>query len=218
MAFDFKKEMNELYQPKAKPQLVNVPAARYAAVRGKGDPNTPDGDYQRAIPMLYAAAYAVKNLSKSGEIAGGYDFTVPPLEGFWQQEGSAGADLTKKENFSWISVIRLPDFVTKQDFERAVQTAERKKKISLAQVELLQIDEGLCVQIMHTGSFDSEAESVAAMESFIAANGYENDLSESRLHHEIYLSDPRKTPEEKRRTVLRHPIRKLSPKGGAKGA
>ena len=208
MAYDFKKEMKELYSPKAKPEVVTVPAANFAAIRGKGDPNDPEGEYQRAIPKLYAAAYAVKNMSKNGEIEGGFDFVAPPLEGFWQQDGSGEIDCSRKDRFCWISVIRLPDFVKEQDFERTLQTAERKKKISLSEVELLQIDEGLCVQIMHTGSFDSEPESVAAMEKFAEESDYEIDIGAKRLHHEIYLSDPRKTPPEKRRTVLRHPIRK----------
>ncbi len=207
MPFDFKKEMKELYSPKAKPEVVTALAASFAAIRGKGDPNDPEGEYQKAIPKLYATAYAVKNMSKSGEIEGGFDFVVPPLEGFWQQSGSGEIDYSRKDRFCWVSVIRLPDFVKKQDFERALQTAERKKKIDLSQVEFLQIDEGLCVQIMHTGSFDSEPESVAAMEKFAKESGYEIDMGEKRLHHEIYLSDPRKTPPEKRRTVLRHPIR-----------
>lgn len=208
MAFDFKKEMKELYSPNAKPEVVTALAASFAAIRGKGDPNDPEGDYQKAIPKLYAAAYAVKNMSKNGEIEGGFDFVVPPLEGFWRQGGSGEIDYSRKDKFCWISVIRLPDFVKKQDFEHALQTAERKKKIDLSQVEFLQIDEGLCVQIMHTGSFDSEPESVAVMEKFAEESGYEIDMGEKRLHHEIYLSDPRKTPPEKRRTVLRHPIRK----------
>ena len=207
MAFDFKKEMKELYSPKAKPEIVTVPAAKFAAVRGKGDPNDPEGEYQQAIPKLYAAAYAVKNMSKSGEIEGGFDFVVPPLEGFWQQSGTDEIDYSRKDKFCWISVIRLPYFVKEPDFERALQAAERKKKIALSEVEFLQIDEGLCVQIVHMGSFDSEPQSVATMENFAGESGYEIDMSE-RLHHEIYLSDPRKTPEEKRRTVLRHPIRK----------
>ncbi len=209
MAFDFKKEYREFYLPKNRPQIVTVPQAHYVAVRGRGDPNAEDGAYKAAISVLYAVAYTVK-MSKLGDhrIAGYYDFVVPPLEGFWWQEGADGFDYADKSALNWISVIRLPDFVTEADFDWAVAEATSKKKLDCACAELLTVDEGLCVQCMHVGAYDDEPATVAAMDAFLAANGYENDFSAVRLHHEIYLSDPRKTAPEKRKTVIRHPVKK----------
>lgn len=207
MAFDFKKKYKEFYMPKNKPEIVNVPTANYIAVRGKGNPNTPDGEYQQAISVLYAVAYTLKMSYKTDyKIEGFFEYVVPPLEGFWWQDNVNGVDYENKDSFNWISVIRLPDFVVKKDFEWAVETATRKKKIDCSKAEFLTMDEGLCVQIMHIGSFDKEPESVAVMDVFLEKNGYENDINEMRLHHEIYLSDPRKVAPEKWKTVIRHPI------------
>ena len=210
MAFDFKKEYKEFYLPKAKPELVTVPPMNYIAVRGKGDPNEEDGAYKQAIGLLYGIAYTIK-MSKKGshQIDGYFDFVVPPLEGFWQQSGSNTIDYAHKENFEWISVIRLPDFVTKADFDWAVQEAAAKKKLDFSPVEFLTVDEGLCVQCMHIGPYDDEPATVAAMDAFVQANGYANDLTDVRRHHEIYLSDARKTVPEKLKTVIRHPIKKV---------
>lgn len=210
MAFDFKKEYKEFYLPKAKPELVTVPPMNYIAVRGKGDPNEENGAYKQAISLLYGVAYTIK-MSKKGDhrIEGYFDFVVPPLEGFWQQEGTATIDYAHKENFEWVSVIRLPDFVTKADFDWAVREATIKKKQDFSAVEFLTIEEGLCVQCMHTGPYDNEPETVAAMDAFLAENGYGNDITDTRWHHEIYLSDVRKTAPEKLKTVIRHPIKKL---------
>ena len=209
MAFDFKKEYKEFYMPKDRPQIVDVPRANYIAVRGKGDPNEAGGAYQRAISVLYAVAYTLKMSYKTDYlIEGFYDYVVPPLEGFWRQEGSDGIDYAHKENFCWISVIRLPDFITEKDFEWAVKTAEKKKKTDCSEAEFLTVDEGLCVQMMHLGPYDDEPASVALMNKYIAEHGYQNDMSDSRLHHEIYLSDARKTVPEKLKTVIRHPVRK----------
>lgn len=207
MAFDFKKEYKEFYLPKAKPELVTVPPMNYIAVRGKGDPNEEDGAYKQAIGLLYGIAYTIK-MSKKGshQIDGYFDFVVPPLEGFWHNDAVCEAGCAKKSEFSWISVIRLPDFVKKSDFEKALQEVERKKKLSFSEAEFLHMEEGLCAQILHIGSYDEEPASVAVMDKFISENGYKNDISEKRAHHEIYLSDPRKVPEEKRRTIIRHPI------------
>lgn len=209
MAFDFKKEYKEFYMPGARPQLVEVPEANYLAVRGKGDPNEEAGEYKKAIEMFYSVAYTLKMSYKGGrQIEGFFEYVVPPLEGFWWQEGICGVDLAHKELFSWISVIRLPDFITREDFEWAVQTATKKKRIDCSKVEFLTIREGLSVQIMHIGPYDDEPQSVALMHAWAEQNGYEIDLSEERLHHEIYLSDARKTPPAKLRTVIRHPVRK----------
>ena len=209
MAFDYKKEYKEFYMPKNKPQIVMVPPMNYIAVRGKGDPNEAGGAYKEAIGVLYAVAYTIK-MSKMGDhrIEGYYDFVVPPLEGFWWQEGADQFDYTDKSTFNWISVIRLPDFVSRTDFDWAVAEATSKKKLDCAQAELLTMEEGLCVQIMHLGPFDDEPATVAIMDAYLDENGYENDFSAERLHHEIYLSDARKVAPEKWKTVIRHPIRK----------
>lgn len=210
MAFDFKKEYKEFYLPKNQPEIVTVPRANYIAIRGTGDPNEEGGAYKQAVGVLYAVAYTLKMSYKTGhEIPGYFAYVVPPLEGFWWQEGVYGVDYTQKQAFHWISVIRLPDFVTKEEFDWAVEAASQKKKLDCSQAEFLTVEEGLCVQMMHLGSYDSEPASVRRMDAYLSENGYENDFSDIRLHHEIYLSDPRKTPEEKRKTVLRHPIRKI---------
>ena len=208
MAFDFKKEYKEFYLPSEKPVIVTVPKANYIAVRGKGDPNEDGGAYQQAIGILYAVAYTLKMSYKTDHrVEGFYDYVVPPLEGFWWQEGIDGIDCSDKSTFCWISVIRLPDFITKADFDWAVETASKKKKMDCSKAEFLTIDEGLCVQIMHIGPYDDEPESVALMDRFLEDNGYENDLSATRLHHEIYLSDARKVAPENWKTVIRHPIK-----------
>lgn len=209
MAFDFKKEYKEFYMPKNKPEIVNVPKANYIAVRGKGNPNTPDGEYQQAISILYAVAYTLKMSYKTDyNMEGFFEYVVPPLEGFWWQENVDGVDYGNKESFHWISVIRLPDFVTKKDFEWAVEIATKKKKLDCSKAEFLTLDEGLSVQIMHIGPFDNEPESVAVMDAFLEEQGYENDINEKRLHHEIYMSDARKVAPEKWKTVIRHPIKR----------
>lgn len=209
MAFDFKKEYKEFYMPKNKPEIVTVPAANYIAVRGKGDPNEPDGAYQQAIAVLYAVAYTLKMSYKTDhQIPGFTEYVVPPLEGFWWQDGIEGVDYGNKASFQWISVIRLPDFITEADFRWAVETAAKKKKLDCACAEFLTVEEGLCVQMMHIGPYDAEPASVAAMDAFLVENGYRNDFSSTRLHHEIYLSDVRKTAPEKLKTVIRHPIKK----------
>lgn len=209
MAFDFKKEYKEFYLPKNEPGIVTVPKINYIAVRGKGDPNEEGGTYQQAISILYAVAYTLKMSYKTDyRIEGFYDYVVPPLEGFWRQEGTNGIDYGDKSAFCWISVIRLPDFIAKKDFGWAVDAAAKKKKLDCSKAEFLTVEEGLCVQIMHEGAFDDEPGTVALMDRFIAENGYENDFTDTRLHHEIYLSDARKVPPEKWKTVIRHPIRK----------
>ena len=209
MAFDFKKEYKEFYMPKNKPQIVEVPSMNYIAVRGQGDPNTENGEYQRAIGVLYAVAYTLKMSYKTDhKIEGFFEYVVPPLEGFWWQDKTVGVDYTDKDNFQWLSVIRLPDFVTEQDFAWAVATASQKKKLDCSTAQFVTIAEGLCVQIMHHGSFDLEPETIAIMDDYLQAHGYENDFNGRRKHHEIYMSDARKVAPEKWRTVIRHPIRK----------
>ena len=209
MAFDFKKEMKEFYMPKNKPKMITVPKANYIAVRGSGDPNEEGSAYKEAIGVLYAVAYTLKMSYKTDyRIDGFYEYVVPPLEGFWWQDNTEGIDYSAKSGFHWISVIRLPDFVTEKDFEWAKETAAKKKKLDCSSAEFLTIDEGVCVQIMHIGAYDDEPKTIAIMDKFIEENGYKNDMNDTRLHHEIYLSDPRKTAPEKWKTVIRHPVRK----------
>ena len=209
MAFDFKKEYKEFYMSKSVPEIVTVPKANFIAVRGMGDPNQEGGAYQSAVSILYAVAYTLKMSYKTDyRIEGFFEYVVPPLEGFWWQEGVDGIDYGDKSTFHWISVIRLPEFVKKKDFDWAVEEAARKKKLDCSLAEFLTIEEGLCVQIMHIGPFDHEPSTVALMDQYIAENGYANDMNENRLHHEIYLSDARKAAPEKWKTIIRHPIRK----------
>lgn len=208
MAFDFKKEYKKFYMPKSEPTIVEIPRMNYIGIRGKGDPNEEDGDYQKAIQILYAISYTLRMSHKSDyKIDGYFEYVVPPLEGFWWQDGIKGVDYGNKSSFNWISVIRLPDFVTLKDFRWGVKTAEEKKKIDCSLAEFLTIEEGLCVQIMHIGPYDTEPESVDLMDKFIKENGYIKDISDNRRHHEIYISDFRKTEPEKLKTVIRHPIR-----------
>ena len=209
MAFDYKKEYKEFYMPKNKPGIVEVPAMNYIAVRGKGNPNAERSEYKQSIGWLYAIAFTIK-MSKKGshQIDGYFEYVVPPLEGFWWQEGKTGIDYTRKEDFQFISVIRLPDFVTKADFDWAIEEATRKKKQDFSKVEFLTYDEGLCVQCMHIGSYDDEPATVERMHEFMTVQGYELDITDKRLHHEIYLSDARRVAPEKLKTVIRHPIKK----------
>ena len=209
MAFDYKKEYKEFYLPKAKPGSITIPKMNYLAVRGEGDPNEEDGAYKNAISVLYAIAYTIK-MSKLGsrQIEGFFDFVVPPLEGFWWQEGVIGIDYAHKEKFQWISVIRLPDFVTQENFDWARDEAFRKKGLDTSKAEIWSYEEGLCVQCMHLGSYDDEPATVELMHHFMEEQGYILDINNERLHHEIYLNDARKTAPEKLKTVIRHPIRK----------
>ena len=208
MAFDFKKEYKEFYMPKNKPSILTVPPMNYIGVRGHGDPNQEGGEYKQAISLLYGIAFTIK-MSKKGnhQMKGYYDYVVPPLEGFWCQDGISGVDYAHKEDFNWISVIRLPDFVTKADFDWAVEEAGKKKKQDFSKVEFLNYDEGLCVQCMHIGSYDDEPATVQIMHEYMEAQGYDLDITDQRLHHEIYLSDARKVIPEKLKTVIRHPIK-----------
>ncbi len=206
MAFDYKKEYKEFYLPKAIPEIVTVPKMNFIAVQGQGDPNAEDGEYKASIGLLYGIAFTIK-MSKKGDhqIAGYFDYVVPPLEGFWWQNGVAGIDYAHK----WISLIRLPEFVTKDDFEWAIREATAKKKQNFSKVKFMTYDEGLCVQCMHIGAYDEEPETVEAMHQYMEKQGYMLDITDQRYHHEIYLSDARKVAPEKRRTVVRHPIKKI---------
>ena len=211
MAFDYKKEYKEFYMPKNKPSIVNVPKMNYIAVRGKGNPNDNDGEYKASISFLYAIAFTIKMSYKGTyKIDGYFEYVVPPLEGFWWQDGINGIDYAHKENFKFISLIRLPDFVTKEDFDWAIEEATKKKKQDFSKVEFFSYDEGLCVQCMHIGSYDDEPTTINLMHEYINENGYELDITDERYHHEIYLSDPRKCDVSKLKTVVRHPIKKIN--------
>lgn len=209
MAFDYKKEYKEFYMPKNKPGIVNIPPMNYIAVRGKGDPNIEDSEYKKSIGLLYGVAFTIK-MSKKGnrQIEGYFDYVVPPLEGFWWQDNIKGIDYSRKEDFNFISVIRLPDFVTREDFAWAVAVAAEKKKEDFSKVEFLTYDEGVCAQCMHIGPYDNEPQTVQVMHDYMASEGYELDITDTRLHHEIYLSDARRVAPEKLKTVIRHPVRK----------
>lgn len=209
MAFDYKKEYKEFYLPPKKPQIVEVPEMNYIAVRGTGDPNVEGGEYKASIGLLYALAFTIKMSYRGGrQIEGYFQYVVPPLEGFWWQEGIEGFDYNRKETFQWISVIRLPDFVKREDFEWAAEEVRKKKGLDTSKAEFLTVSEGLCVQIMHIGPYDDEPASIQKMDDYIKEQGYVNDLTDTRRHHEIYLSDARKVQPERWRTVIRHPIRK----------
>lgn len=209
-AYDYKKEFRTLYLPKENPTIVEVPSMQFAAVRGCGNPNEPDGEYGKAVAALYGISYTIKMSYKgSREIDGFFEYVVPPLEGFWWMgDGSSGVDYANKEGFNWISMIRVPEFVTEEVFDWAKREAQRKKGVDTGMAELITVREGLCVQCLHIGSYDSEPATVAKMDRFLEEEGYENDISELRRHHEIYLNDPRKVLPERMKTVIRHPVRR----------
>lgn len=209
MSFDYKKEYKEFYLPPLKPTIVNVPEMNYIAVRGKGNPNGEDSDYKKALNLLYGLAFTIKMSYKTDHRIDGYfDYVVPPLEGFWWQEGIDGMNYSCKDKFNWISVIRLPDFISKEDFNWAVSEAATKKKLDFSKAEFFTYSEGLCVQCMHIGPYDDEPATVEKMHEFAAENGCRLDITDKRPHHEIYLSDARKVEPSKLRTVIRHPIAK----------
>ena len=210
MAFDFKIEYRELYMAKGKPVILQVPPMNYIAVSGKGDSNEEGGTYQQAVAVLYAIAYTLKMSYKGRhKIEGIFEYVVPPLEGFWRQDGVSSVDYGNKQLFNWISVIRLPDFVDEDDFKWAAMEATEKKKLDCSAAQFLTLDEGLCVQMMHLGPFDDEPATISGMDGYLAEKGYKNDISDTRLHHEIYLSDPRRVEPAKWKTIIRHPIRKV---------
>jgi len=210
MAFDYKKEYREFYMPPKKPDIIEIPQMNFLAVRGEGDPNEEGGEYSRALSLLYGMAYTIKMSYKgTHKIEGFFEYVVPPLESLWWQEGVRGVDYSRKDRFQWISLIRLPDFVKKSDFNWALEEAAKKKKTDFSAVEFYTYDEGLCVQCMHIGSYDDEPATILAMESYAKENGCAIDITDKRYHHEIYLNDPRKTETSKLKTVIRHPVRKI---------
>jgi hypothetical protein len=215
MAFDFKKEYRAFYLPKGKPEIVRIPKMNFACVRGRGNPNDANGEYKRAVGALYGIAYTIR-MSHKGDhrIEGFFEYVVPPLEGLWWMDGRPGVDFSRKDEFCWISMIRLPDFVKRDDFDWAVSEATKKKKADFSAAEFFAYDEGLCVQCMHAGPFDAEPATVAAMDGYAVEQGYRIDFSDARMHHEIYLSDITKANPENWKTVIRHPVRSANPDGG----
>ena len=210
MAFDYKKEYKEFYLPPKKPVIVTIPKMNYIAIRGQGDPNEEDGEYKRAMSLLYPIAYTLKMSPRSGKETEGYfEYVVPPLEGLWWQEGIEGFDLKRKNLFNWISLIRLPEFFSESDVDWAKEEVMRKKNLDASSLEFFTYDEGLCVQCMHIGPYDNEPETVKKMHEYLEEKGYLLDISDERYHHEIYISDPRKCDLSKQKTILRHPIKKL---------
>ena len=236
MAYDFKKEFKDLYAPKTKPALIDVPAMTFVAVAGCGDPNEEGGAYKQALELLYAFSYAVK-MSKMGDWQpeGYFDFVVPPLEGFWWNNESGafdGTGIADKSSLMWISLIRQPDFVNPEVFEHVCSLVIDKKPeletaIRLGSLRLVRFSEGPCAQVMHVGSYDDEPATIAELEEFIASQGLRLDIAEgnkpspqeiletfdcggaipqTRLHHEIYLGDPRRTKPENLKTIIRHPV------------
>lgn len=210
MAFDYKKEYREFYMPAKKPGIVTIPLMNYIAVRGQGNPNEEGGEYKQAMSLLYGIAFTIKMSYKgSHKIEGYFPYVVPPLEGLWWQENGKELDYAHKERFQWISMIRLPEFVTKVEFDWAIEEATNKKKTDFSKVEFFTYDEGECVQCMHIGSYDDEPATLQMMKEYAERNGYQPDITENRYHHEIYLSDPRRTKEERLKTVIRNPVRKM---------
>lgn len=210
MTFDYKKEYKEFYLPPKVPGIAEIPTMNYVAVRGKGNPNDPDREYKRAMSLLYGISFTIKMSYKgSHRIEGYFPYVVPPLEGLWWQDGISGIDYAHKDSFQWISMIRLPEFVTKEEFDWAVREAETKKQTDFSRAEYFTYNEGLCVQCMHIGSYDNEPATLRKMEAFLSENGYQPDFSGERLHHEIYLSDPRRTAPERLKTVIRQPIKRI---------
>lgn len=211
MAFDYKKEYKEFYMPKNKPSIVEIPKMNYIAVRGAGNPNDENSEYKNSIGLLYAIAFTIKMSYKgSYKIDGYFQYVVPPLEGFWWQEGNKmGIDYNSKDKFQFISLIRLPDFVTKKDFDWAIEEATKKKNQDFSKVEFFSYEEGQCVQCMHIGPYDNEPITIELMHDYMKREGYELDITDKRFHHEIYLSDPRRCDPNKIRTVVRHPIKKV---------
>ena len=204
MAFDYKKEYKEFYLPKKRPEIIEMPSMNFLAVRGMGDPNEEGGDYKISIGLLYGIAFTIK-MSKMGnrKIEGYFDYVMPPLEGFWWQEGMREMDFTRKADFQWISMIRLPDFVKREDFQWAKNEAQRKKNRDFSRVEFMTFQEGLCVQCMHIGSYDEESATMEEMNRYLTREGFVLDFTEERRHHEIYLSDARRIAPQRRRTVIR---------------
>ncbi len=207
---DYKKEYKDLYQPKTKPSIIDVPEMTFIAVDGEGDPNSCE-EYKQALEILYGLSFAIKMSKMNGTQPNGYfEYVVPPLEGLWDMydETFDGLNINDKSKFRWTSMIRQPEFVTEEVLQNAKTVLQKKKPdLDLTKARLMKMTEGLCVQIMHKGAYDDEPASIEKMKAFLAENGYTEDFSDGRRHHEIYLSDPRKCSVDKLKTIIRHPIK-----------
>ena len=208
--FDFKKVFKDCYAPKPTPQLVSVPRFSFISVQGCGNPNETDGAYQSALQCLYALSYTIKMSKKIKALKNYVEYVVPPLEGLWwgRENGES------KEHFKWQAMIAQPDFVSQEIFEYATQEVAAKKGIDSTKASLIHFEEGLCVQMLHIGSYDDEPQSLAKIKDFMMCNALQNDIGSvqgdfTRLHHEIYLNNPNKTPPHKLKTILRIPVRKI---------
>ena len=210
---DYKKEYKDVYLPKTKPMVIEVPSMKFIIVEGSGNPNSENGEYQEAMGLLYGLSFTIK-MSKLGahKIDGYFEYVVPPLEGLWWQENCTEIDYEHKESFRWISMIRQPEFVTEDVFQWACMEVNTKKGIDTAKAKFIEFEEGLCVQTMHVGSYDNEPETIEKLENFIQENNLRNDIGRKlengmiRRHHEIYLSDPRRTATKNLKTVIRIPV------------
>ena len=202
-SFDYKKEYKDLYMPKRSPSIVKVPLMNYIAVCGKGSPDAEGGEYKDSVRLLYVIAFTIKMSKKyDHQIAGYFDYVIPPQESLWMREN----DYSRQEDFHFISMIRLPYFVTKEDIDWAREAVARKKRSDFSKVEFFTYNEGLCVQCMHLVSYENKQETIHSMHDFMTAQGYKLDITDTRFHHEIYLSNPGRVAAEKRKTVIRHPI------------
>lgn len=198
---DFKKELKHLYNPPKKITLVDVPLMNFLMGDGRGDPNT-SPDFQAITEALYGLAYTVKFAVKSE----GQDFVVPPLEGLWWMEDMTAFSPEAKDEWLWTLMIMQPQWVTAEAVEAAREEAGRKKDLpALADLRFEPYHEGRAAQIMYVGRYADEGPTIQRMHEFIAAEGY----APAGKHHEIYLSDPRRTAPEKFKTVIRQPVRKV---------
>ncbi len=206
---DYKKKYKELYQPK-EPVLIEVPPIAYAVIEGCGDPNE-TASFQEAISLLYGLSYMIKmDKDKPNRY---FEYVIPPLEGLWWVDNSCfdGLNIQDKNQFQWLLMIRLPEFVDEIIFNQAKEKLRNKKQDDhVNKLEFRIIDEGLCVQTMHIGSFDLEAQTILNMKKYVQEMEYQEDINENRRHHEIYLSDFRRTKTANLRTVIRHPVKKTS--------
>lgn len=213
---DYKKEFPDLYLPKTKGMIIDIPPIPYIMVRGKGDPNEENGAYKQTMQILYGLSFTIKMSKKGTHIIEGYhDYVVPPLEGLWWMNDLDYIDFEHKEKFEWISMIRLPDYATKEVFDWACGELRKKHpEIDFSHTTYEVFEEGICAQIMHKGPYDEEPATIEKLHRFIEEEGYVVDVDsiattgQLRKHHELYLSDPRKSKPENLKTVIRLPIRK----------
>ncbi len=210
---DYKKLYKELYAPGTSPSLIEVPSMKFLMVEGHGNPNDHDGEYKKAVELLYSISYTIKMSCKGSKQPGIYDYVVPPLEGLWWMGDDNDYDFSKKDHYCWVSMIRQPDFISEAMFAEALQTvAKKKSSLDVSKAKLESFREGLCVQCMHIGPYDEEPATVAKIDAYISQSGKKNAIStlssdgKMLRHHEIYLSNPLTTKPASMKTILRHPV------------